>query len=182
MLDLDKVPVFIVVTDAEGFHRHSWIVQCEVIEQQLLGGQPTDEEPIPNLNMDDINPVFDFFGFGQAAPQALHDQLPAQAEDNEQEGDMAWGLWPQQDNVIIPANPAIQEVPDDQAQEESGVSTDSESDDSVNMELPDLNAPNVIEEDVLFPVDDTQAPGQDQINNGEEIQPDNQIVLAIPAA
>lgn len=32
VLDLERVPQFTVVTDAEDFHGHSWTVQCEVIQ------------------------------------------------------------------------------------------------------------------------------------------------------
>lgn len=64
VLDLERDPQFILVTDAEGFHANSWTVQCEVIEQLLLGALPADEEPIPDA-VDEIQPVFDFFGYGQ---------------------------------------------------------------------------------------------------------------------
>lgn len=100
VLDLERVPQFIVVTDAEGFHGHSWIVQCEVIEQQLLGALPADEEPVPD-NMDDLHPIFDFFGFGQEAqPQpelAIQEEEQNNVQNNDQGQDaMAWGIWPQE--------------------------------------------------------------------------------------
>lgn len=94
------MPQFIVVTDAEGFHGHLWTVQCEVIEQQLLGALPADEEPVPD-NMDDLHPIFDFFGFGQEAqPQpelAIQEEEQNNVQNNDQGQDaMAWGIWPQE--------------------------------------------------------------------------------------
>jgi hypothetical protein len=44
---LEEVPQFIVFSEAEGFFGDSWTVQCEIIQQNLLGGQPQDEDPVP---------------------------------------------------------------------------------------------------------------------------------------
>jgi hypothetical protein len=44
---LDEVPQFIVFSEAEGFAGDSWTVQCEIIQQLMLGGQAQDEDPIP---------------------------------------------------------------------------------------------------------------------------------------
>ncbi|RLN04023.1 hypothetical protein C2845_PM13G18110 [Panicum miliaceum] len=64
VLDLESMPQFIILSDAEGFHGESWTIQCEVLSDELLGGQPQDEDPLP---LDPLNPVapFDFFGHGQ---------------------------------------------------------------------------------------------------------------------
>jgi hypothetical protein len=45
--ELQDVPYFIVVTEAEGFQAESWNVQVEIVEQEMLGALPADEEPIP---------------------------------------------------------------------------------------------------------------------------------------
>lgn len=159
VLDLDKVPQFIIVTDAEGFHGNSWTVQCEVVEQQLLGGLPADEEPVPDNVGDDVNPVFDFFCFGQIA------QAPAfldNAEGNVGD-DLIWGLWPEE-QPNQGANP-VQPIEDLNA-EDNG--SDVSSEDSVH--LPDLNEPNIILEDV-----------QEQQEPQGVPQPENQIILALPA-
>jgi hypothetical protein len=37
-------PNFIVLIEAEEFQGYSWTVQCEILEHQLLGGVPTDED------------------------------------------------------------------------------------------------------------------------------------------
>jgi hypothetical protein len=44
---LEEVPQFIVFFEAEGFIGASWKVQCEIIQQNMLGGQPQDEDPVP---------------------------------------------------------------------------------------------------------------------------------------
>jgi hypothetical protein len=45
---LEEVPQFIVFSEADGFVRDSWTVQCEIIQQNMLGGQAQDEDPIPH--------------------------------------------------------------------------------------------------------------------------------------
>jgi hypothetical protein len=61
--DLQDAPQFIVVTEAEGFQGESWMVQVEIIEQELLGGFPTDEEPVIE-QLAQGNPVpFDFLAW-----------------------------------------------------------------------------------------------------------------------
>jgi hypothetical protein len=63
--DLREVPYFLVGTEAEGFQGESWTVQVEIVEQELIGALPADEEHVPVLN-DNGNPLmFDFFGLGQ---------------------------------------------------------------------------------------------------------------------
>jgi hypothetical protein len=37
-------PNFIVLIEAEEFQGYSWTVQCEILEHQLLGGVPTNED------------------------------------------------------------------------------------------------------------------------------------------
>jgi hypothetical protein len=43
---LEEVPQFIVFSEADGFVGDSWTVQCEIIQQNMLGGQAQDEDPI----------------------------------------------------------------------------------------------------------------------------------------
>lgn len=50
VLDLESVPQFIVISDAEDFQGESWTVQCEVISDDLLGGLAPDEDPIPDMD------------------------------------------------------------------------------------------------------------------------------------
>jgi hypothetical protein len=59
--DLQDIPHFVLLTKSEDFQSHSWTVQCEIREQQLLGGQPMDEDPVPELNPAGHSPMFDFF-------------------------------------------------------------------------------------------------------------------------
>ena len=48
VLDLESVPQFIILSDAEAFQGESWTIQCEVINNELLGGPPPDEETYTN--------------------------------------------------------------------------------------------------------------------------------------
>lgn len=44
VMELEDVPQFTVLTDGEGFQGLSWTIQCEVLQQHLLGGLPADED------------------------------------------------------------------------------------------------------------------------------------------
>jgi hypothetical protein len=44
---LEEVPRFIVFCVSEGFKGFSWTIQCENIQNDLLGAQPEDEEQVP---------------------------------------------------------------------------------------------------------------------------------------
>jgi hypothetical protein len=35
------------MTEGEGFQGESWTIQCEILQGQLLGGLPQDEDPAP---------------------------------------------------------------------------------------------------------------------------------------
>lgn len=48
--ELDDVPQFILLTENEGFQDLSWTVQCEILQQQLLGALPADEDMPPEDN------------------------------------------------------------------------------------------------------------------------------------
>jgi hypothetical protein len=43
----------------------SWIVQVEIVEQEMLGALSADEEPVPVLQENGQPMMFDFFGLGQ---------------------------------------------------------------------------------------------------------------------
>jgi hypothetical protein len=45
--DLQDVPYFLVLTKAEGFQGGSWTIQVKIIEKEMLGALPTDEEHVP---------------------------------------------------------------------------------------------------------------------------------------
>ncbi|TVU49358.1 hypothetical protein EJB05_00666, partial [Eragrostis curvula] len=83
--DLHKVPEFIVLTVGEGFQGESWTIQCEIIQEEMLGGGPPDEQPFPGHG-GGPNPPFHYMGFGQAAP-GFHAQ---QNMHNENQGPN-WG-------------------------------------------------------------------------------------------
>jgi hypothetical protein len=67
---LEEVPQFIVFSEAEGFVGDSWTVQCEIIQQNMLGGQAQDEDPIPPAPKDGQQLPLVFFGLGQPMPSA----------------------------------------------------------------------------------------------------------------
>lgn len=48
--DLVDVPQFIVLTDGEGFQGFSWTIQVKIMQQELMGALPQDEDPIPPGN------------------------------------------------------------------------------------------------------------------------------------
>jgi hypothetical protein len=52
---LQEVPQFIVFSVAEGFEGVSWTVQCDIVQQFMLGAQPQDEEPVPHTPIMVIN-------------------------------------------------------------------------------------------------------------------------------
>jgi hypothetical protein len=62
---LEEIPQFIVFIVAKGFNGVSWTIQCEIIQHDMLGAQPEDEEQVPPypLNVNEL--PFDFFGLGQ---------------------------------------------------------------------------------------------------------------------
>lgn len=67
VVDLELDPHFILFIEGKSFQSQSQTVQCEIIEQQLLGALPPNEDPIPELNV--VDGAYDFFGFGQVGPQ-----------------------------------------------------------------------------------------------------------------
>ena len=44
------------------------MVQCEIIQQNMLGGQPQDEDPVPEAPEDRQQLPLAFFGLGQPLP------------------------------------------------------------------------------------------------------------------
>jgi hypothetical protein len=88
----EEVPQFIVFLEAEGFVGDSWTVQCEIIQQNMLGGQAQDEDPIPPAPEDGQQLPLVFFGLGQPMPPVGLDlnfpsgnaggDLPALQDDN----------------------------------------------------------------------------------------------------
>jgi hypothetical protein len=64
VVDLESVPHFIVLSKPEGFDSESWTIQCEIIQQEMLGGGPPDEDPIP-IGIEQVGHLpFAFYGLG----------------------------------------------------------------------------------------------------------------------
>jgi hypothetical protein len=62
---LQEVPQFIVFSVAEGFQGISWTVQCDIVQQFMLGAPPQDEDPMPPYPNDGQQLPAEFFGMGQ---------------------------------------------------------------------------------------------------------------------
>jgi hypothetical protein len=89
--DLQDVPQFLVLTEAEGFQGESWSVQVEIVEQEMLGALPADEELVLEPNVQGNLVPFDFFNLGQQGPPPQQNQnqnldLNAFGEDGAQGG------------------------------------------------------------------------------------------------
>lgn len=94
--DLEDVPQFIVFTNNAGMQGLSWTIRCEILQQDLLGALPADEDLVPvGNNIEGLEP-FNFFGFGQFydMPQLMNNQ--SELLYNQEE----WGQWLQ--NPVMP--------------------------------------------------------------------------------
>lgn len=82
VFDLQSVPHFIVFSKTAGPDSDSWIVQCEILQHNLLGGGPPVEDLVPELPVGDGAP-FAFFGLGQpgAGPDIQDQDQDQNAED-----------------------------------------------------------------------------------------------------
>lgn len=101
VLDLESVVHHIILSDAEDFQGESWTIQCEVTQNDLLVGLPSDEYPMPN---DHINPnaSFDRFGYRQVG-LILVDE--GENENNNAPYNQAIALWePWLDNLQAQPN------------------------------------------------------------------------------
>jgi hypothetical protein len=54
--DLQSVPHFIVFSESEGLDSDSWMVQCEILQHNLLGAGPPIEDLVPKLHVGDGAP------------------------------------------------------------------------------------------------------------------------------
>jgi hypothetical protein len=136
---LEEVPQFIVFSEANGFVGDSWTVQCEIIQQNMLGGQAQDEDPIPPAPEDGqqlpwfslvwVNPCprLGLTSISRAEP--VGGDLPVHQDANAQ-GD--WDQWIEniQPNQQIPQpiQPDLQPIQPDELQlsnQHSGLSLDS---------------------------------------------------------
>jgi hypothetical protein len=99
---LQEVPQFIVFSVAEGFQEVSWTVQCDIVQQFMLGAQPQDEDPVPPYPLDGHQLPVEFFGIGQLVPNFQFDLNIPPMEGNNVEEDVAinddagWDPWPVQ--------------------------------------------------------------------------------------
>jgi hypothetical protein len=91
-----------VFSVAEGFQGVSWIVQCDIVQQFMLGAQPQDEDPVPLYPHDGHQLPVEFFGMGQPVANFQFDLNIPPMEGNNVEEDIAnnddegWDPWPVQ--------------------------------------------------------------------------------------
>jgi hypothetical protein len=86
--DFTDVTHFIVLTKSEGFQDESWTIQCEILQQELLGGGPANEEPIPVLEPNGQPPLFDLFGLGQPGQPPFNSGMANNEEENDNNADI----------------------------------------------------------------------------------------------
>jgi hypothetical protein len=67
-------------------------VQCEILEQQILGGGPANEEQVPEVNENGHPSIFDFFGIDQPGQGPFMDPIP-EHQDNDPDNQAEWGPW-----------------------------------------------------------------------------------------
>jgi hypothetical protein len=127
----EEVPQFIVFSEADVFIGDSWTVQCEIIQQTLLGGQAQDEDPVPVAPEDGQQLPLKFFGLGQPVPAAGWDlNLPPEDNAPVQPADNIHGDWDQRIVNDPPAQQPQQDLPPDEQQvsnPNSYLSSDSSS-------------------------------------------------------
>jgi hypothetical protein len=113
----EEVPQFIVFSEADGFIGDSWTVQCEIIQQTLLGGQAQDEDPVSVAPEDGQQLPLEFFGLGQPVPAVGWDlNLPPVDNAQAEPADNIQGDW---DQWIVNAPPVLQphqDLPPDEQQ------------------------------------------------------------------
>jgi hypothetical protein len=113
VMSLDIIPKSMRWSEGDEFEEDGWSSSIEVLASELLGGGPTDEDPIPPDNVDP-HPLPEnaniAVGFHQAALD--NNQMDSQAEDD----------WEQDGNLDIPQqgnhNAALDDLLDVVQQEE----------------------------------------------------------------
>jgi hypothetical protein len=97
---LQQFPQFIVFSDAEGFQGVSWTVQCDIVQQYMLGALPQDEDPVPPYPNNGQQLPAEFLGWDNLLLMfslILIFHLPWGDEDEENLGnndDAGWDAWP----------------------------------------------------------------------------------------
>jgi hypothetical protein len=99
---LQEVPHFIIFSVAEGFQGVSWTVQCDIVQQFMLGAQPQDEDLVPPYPHDGHQLPVESFGMGQPVANFQFDlNIPPMEgvnveEDMANNDDEGWDPWPVQ--------------------------------------------------------------------------------------
>jgi hypothetical protein len=82
VVNVEEIHWFIVSTEGPNFNGESWTIQTEIIQANMLGALPVDEDFPPDP--DDLQPdMFDFFGYGQQGfGQQGHGPFHPQQQDD----------------------------------------------------------------------------------------------------
>jgi hypothetical protein len=155
---------------AEGFHGVSWTIQCDIVQQFMLGALPQDEEPVPPYPHNGHQLPVEFFGLGQPVPNFQFElNIPPIGEIeedvvNDNIADDGWDPWPveQVQQEQPPAPVPIANNEEEQFSYQLFGLEDLPSDESVGL-FNDI----VIPQAVHFPQ--------------EEVQDQEVVVLALPA-
>ena len=75
-------------------------MQCEVLQGQLLGGLPQDEDPVPGPDDFPLGSPFDMFGFGQNGPGPAA-QPNQQGGPNEFLASLCGGSWDRISSLLM---------------------------------------------------------------------------------
>lgn len=88
---------------ADGFYGYSWTLQCEIIQHDVLGAKPADEEVPPFLQNGQELP-FDFIDLGQPILQEGFDMnLPQPEQGYHDANNVDNGEWDEWSQVVPPA-------------------------------------------------------------------------------
>jgi hypothetical protein len=85
---LEDVPQFIVFCVVESFQGFFWTVQCEIIQHEILGAQPADEEEITPYPQNGQELPLKFVSLGQPIVHVGFDlNLPIEEHEIENNAD-----------------------------------------------------------------------------------------------
>jgi hypothetical protein len=133
--DLREAPYFLVLTKAEGFQGESWTVQVEIVDQEMLGALPADEDPVRVPQENGQLLMFNFFGLGQQG-------LPPQQQGNNQVwGQQGDGVRGQNDQIFDLNMEVVVEGDDEALLMQEQILHDQEMGQPEPVVIIDLNAP-----------------------------------------
>jgi hypothetical protein len=85
--DLEEIPKSIHFTDGDRPDSESWTFSIEILQEEMLGGGPADEDPLPDDGMDP-HPLS-----GNAMQNLPFMPPTPQPQNNEDDAEEGWGHW-----------------------------------------------------------------------------------------